>query len=130
LERIARNLDQQKDKGFEKSIVDEQLVLLTTQKALEANLGGESFIGKSLSDTLYQLIILNQHKQVQKLRTTFKIPDKRYWWITCRALAAKGDWKGLLAFSKEKKSPIGFGVSCWLSFIFSEIQFLKCFCPW
>lgn len=31
-----------------------------------------------------------------------------WWWIKLKALAHHGDWDGLEAFAKSKKSPIGY----------------------
>lgn len=36
------------------------------------------------------------------------MPDKRFWWIKLKALAATHNWEGLEAFAKSKKSPIGY----------------------
>lgn len=86
---------------------EEQIKLLLLQKDLETSLGGQ-FIDTSLSDTLSKLIILGQSKRASKIKSDFKVPDKRYWWIKIKALAQIKDWVSLEKFAKEKKSPIGY----------------------
>merc|ERR1711918_260834 len=43
-----------------------------------------------------------------KLKSDFKVPDKRFWWLKLKALAASDKWLELEKFSKEKRSPIGY----------------------
>lgn len=62
----------------------------------------------SLTDTLYKLIVLGQSKRASKIKSDFKVPDKRYWWIKIKALIQIKDWVSLEKFAKEKKSPIGY----------------------
>jgi len=45
---------------------------------------------------------------VTRIKSDFKVPDRRFWWIKIKALAYIRDWAGLEKFSKEKKSPIGY----------------------
>jgi hypothetical protein len=49
-------------------------------------------------------------KNESKLKSDFKVPDKRYWWIKIAAYAKLDNWKKLEKFSKQK-SPIGFRVN-------------------
>jgi hypothetical protein len=69
------------------------------QRELESTIGGK-FIDLSLSDTLYQLIKLDQGKKAAKLKGDFKVPDKRYWWIKVRALGEIHNWAALDKFAK------------------------------
>jgi len=78
------------------------------QKDLESNYVGEDFVQLSISETIHKLCMMNEHKQAAKIRSEFKVPDKRYWWLRIKAHAKQGDWMGLDKFSKEKKSPIGY----------------------
>ena len=69
-------------------------------------------MGKSVSETLFNLVVMGvSPKQIRKIQETFKIPDKRFWWIKIRALASVPKWEALFNFSKEKKSPVGYAVS-------------------
>ncbi len=60
----------------------------------------------SLSDTIYNCILLGD-KNETKLKSDFKVPDKRYWWIKISALAKLDRWDKLEKFSKTK-SPVGY----------------------
>jgi len=88
-------------------IADEQLRLLLLQVDLESTIGGE-FINSSLCSTIYRVILLGNHKRATKIRSEFKVSDKKFWWLKIRALSEKGEWQELDKFSKEKKSPIGY----------------------
>eukprot|EP01117_Protostelium_nocturnum_P018323 TRINITY_DN7643_c0_g1_i1.p1 TRINITY_DN7643_c0_g1~~TRINITY_DN7643_c0_g1_i1.p1 ORF type:complete len:843 (-),score=310.40 TRINITY_DN7643_c0_g1_i1:110-2638(-) len=99
---FSRNKD-----TFTAKLTEEQIKLLHIQKDLEASYGG-SFVDGSISDTLFALIVKDQSNRANKLRSDFKVPDKRFWWIKVRALAEIKDWAALEKFSKEKKPPIGF----------------------
>ena len=64
---------------------------------------------KPLSDIMFQLIVDGNEKRAQKLKTDFKVPDKRYWWLKLKALAVSSRWSELEKFCKEKRPPIGYG---------------------
>ena len=53
---------------------------------------------------------MDANKPIQKILKTFKVPEKRFYWIKIRALAEIGAWEKLFIFAKEKKSPIGYAV--------------------
>eukprot|EP01028_Stygiella_incarcerata_P006175 TRINITY_DN251_c1_g2_i1.p1 TRINITY_DN251_c1_g2~~TRINITY_DN251_c1_g2_i1.p1 ORF type:complete len:899 (+),score=217.35 TRINITY_DN251_c1_g2_i1:92-2788(+) len=64
----------------------------------------------SLAEVLYEAMYQNDMRTADKLRSMFKVSDKKFWWIKVRALADARNWEGLEKFAaKEKKSPIGFG---------------------
>jgi hypothetical protein len=88
-------------------MTEEQISLLLLQRDLEVTLKN-TFLGSSLSATIYRVMLLGDHKRAYKIKSEFKIPDKRFWWLRIRALAENGDWEELERFSKEKKSPIGY----------------------
>ncbi|KYR01493.1 hypothetical protein DLAC_01480 [Tieghemostelium lacteum] len=98
---------QDKDDQSNAQLVQEQIKLEILQKELE-NTTKESFLGMSISDTIYKLIITNDSKKAMNLKSEFKVPDKRFWWIKIKALSALDKWEELFQFSKEKKSPIGY----------------------
>lgn len=62
-----------------------------------------------MSDTIYNLIIQGHIKKATKIKSDFKVPDRRFWWLKIKALAQIKDWVTLEKFAKEKKSPIGYG---------------------
>jgi len=74
---------------------------------LEATIGG-NLVDNTLNDTVYELIVQGHSKRVARIKSDFKIPDRRFWWIKIKALAQIRDWASLENFSKEKKSPIGY----------------------
>uniref|UniRef100_H2Z0D2 Vacuolar protein sorting-associated protein 16 homolog n=1 Tax=Ciona savignyi TaxID=51511 RepID=H2Z0D2_CIOSA len=93
---------------FGAKMTEEQLYLLAEQNKLEQELD-ESFVEKSLHDTMYNLLKTNHIKRAEHLRKQFKVSDKRWgWWVRITALAEQGHFTELEAFSKSKKSPIGY----------------------
>jgi len=93
--------------AFYAKATEEQIKLLSMQD-LDALTRGE-YARKPLSDVMFQLIVDGNEKKAQKLKTDFKVPDKRYWWLKIKALAVSGRWKELETFCKEKRPPIGYG---------------------
>jgi hypothetical protein len=56
--------------------VDEAIKLLQLQLTLEKDTQ-QSFTGLSVSETVYKCTTLGQHTKATKVRTDFKVPDKR-----------------------------------------------------
>ncbi|XP_026744401.1 vacuolar protein sorting-associated protein 16 homolog [Trichoplusia ni] len=69
---------------------------------------GRGYIGLSLHDTVRKLLEHGEIKLADKLRSEYKMPDRRYWWLRILTLAEKDDWTELDKFSKSKKSPVGY----------------------
>lgn len=83
-------------------LVDEQIRLLAFQQALEKEDGHRSqYTGLSLNETIRQLLFRNMSKKAEKLRSDFKVPDKRYWNIKLDTLVQSKDWDGLWTFGKS-----------------------------
>ncbi|XP_077297658.1 vacuolar protein sorting 16 [Arctopsyche grandis] len=59
-------------------------------------------------DTINKLLSCGQVKLADKLKSEYKVPDRRYWWMRILILAQLGEWEELEKFSKFKKSPIGY----------------------
>lgn len=59
-------------------MVEDQIKLLTFQQALEQESTGKTYVGLSINDTVRSCIISGLTKKADKLRSDFKIPDKRY----------------------------------------------------
>ncbi|XP_076239321.1 vacuolar protein sorting 16 isoform X2 [Calliopsis andreniformis] len=89
------------------ALTEEQIKLLRYQKSLEVTLH-ESIVGKPLHDTVKILLLHNELKLAEKLRSEYRIPDRRYWWLRIQCLAEQKMWGELEKFSKSKKSPIGY----------------------
>ncbi|CAG8500529.1 11622_t:CDS:10 [Diversispora eburnea] len=96
-----------KEHAFEAKAIDENIKLLQTQSQLEKDLN-LPLIGLSLSETIHKCITSNNSGKANKLKSDFKIPDKRFWWIKLKALVEMRDWDELDKLAKSKKSPIGY----------------------
>jgi len=86
--------------------IDESSRLLQIQEVYEKDLP-QKFLGLSLNETILDLIRLGYNPRASKLKSEFKVPEKRYWWLRLRGLVAKRDWGEIEEWSKQKKSPIG-----------------------
>ena len=59
-------------------IVDENVRLLSTQQQLEAEADGKiTFFGLSVNETIRLCIINGMSKRADKVKSDFKVPDKR-----------------------------------------------------
>ncbi|POV99916.1 hypothetical protein PSTT_13467, partial [Puccinia striiformis] len=74
---------------------------------MEAMISNKGLTMPSLTETIRQCVKLGLRKQADKLRTDFKVPEKRFWYVKMKALVELKDWDGLENWS-GKKSPIGF----------------------
>ncbi|WVR04982.1 hypothetical protein IAU60_001994 [Kwoniella sp. DSM 27419] len=109
LRRAAKSFGESKDRLFEAKMVEDAHRLLTLQQSFERELDHKfSFSGLSVNAFAHRLLIEGFGKRAERIRSDWKIPDKRWWWIKLRALAERKDWEGLEAFAKSKKSPIGY----------------------
>lgn len=61
-------------------------------------------MGKSLTQTIYQLII-KKHPKLMKVKSEFRVPDQRFAWIRLRALCDIGNYEAL---ETSRKPVIGF----------------------
>ena len=86
--------------------IDESSRLLQIQEVYEKDLP-HKFLGLSLNETILDLIRLGDNSRASKLKSEFKVPEKRYWWLRLRGLVAKREWDEIEEWSKQKKSPIG-----------------------
>ncbi|KAL7729315.1 hypothetical protein ACLKA6_008893 [Drosophila palustris] len=67
-----------------------------------------SMNGLSIHDTMLQLLRMGDLKEAEKIKSDYKVPDRRFWWMRIITLAEKLNWVELEKFSKNKKSPIGY----------------------
>ncbi|KAG2191805.1 hypothetical protein INT46_001161 [Mucor plumbeus] len=107
LKIAGKTYSEHREQAFEAKAVDEAVKLLQFQLTLEKDTQ-QSFTGLSTSETIYKCTTLGQHNKASKIKTDFKIPDKRFWWVKLRALVEVRDWENLEKLSKSKKSPIGY----------------------
>ncbi|KAG7441120.1 vacuolar protein sorting-associated protein 16 [Guyanagaster necrorhizus] len=98
-----------KDRGFEAKMMDEYARLLTFQQQLEKEGDGKiSFFGLSINETIRTCLLNGMSKRADKTKADFKVPDKRFWYLKMATLIEIRDFEGLDAFSKSKRSPIGY----------------------
>ena len=106
-----------RDYQFHQRITEEQVELLRAQHEFERRFSVRCFMDMSASETLYNLVALGATQpshvpglqtESVKLQRRFKIPDKRYYVLKIRALAASGQIELLRCFAVEKKSPVGY----------------------
>eukprot|EP00941_MAST-03F_sp_MAST-3F-sp1_P000467 g467.t1 len=98
----------EKDLSYYWKATEEQMKLLVIQKDLEKITGENYFIGMSVCETIYNCIVLSQHSKAATIKSTFALPDKRFWRLKVCALAECRDWKMLQNFANEKRPPIGY----------------------
>ncbi|KAG7548910.1 hypothetical protein FFLO_03202 [Filobasidium floriforme] len=109
LNAAVKYLSEDKSRSLEAKLSDEAQRLLTQQQTMERDLENRyKLIGLSLNDTMSELLRIGLGKRAEKVRSDWKVSDKRWWWIKLKALVELKDWEGLDAFAKSKKSPIGY----------------------
>lgn len=86
---------------------EEQLRLVRQQMLFEEE-SEQSYVETSLHDTLKNLLLAGNVKKAEQLRKEFKLSDKRWWMLRITTLAELGHFAELEAFSKSKKSPVGY----------------------
>lgn len=84
---------------------EEERKLLMVQRGLEMKLK-KKFLGISVNETIFRLLVLGNEKHASRLKSDFKVTDKRYSWIRLRAIAELQDWTMLHAYAREKKTPL------------------------
>lgn len=104
---------------FQRQAIDDAAKLLRLQTQFETDLNGprdpaspgplagQTYIGLSANETIFQLVRQGHYKRASKVVSEFKINDKTYTYIRLRALVAARHWNELEEFAKQKKSPIG-----------------------
>ncbi|KAH1197654.1 hypothetical protein AAZX31_18G104300 [Glycine max] len=97
-----------KEHTFESKAAEEHAKLLRIQHELEVTTKQAIFVDSSISDTIRTCIVLGNHRAAMKVKTEFKVSEKRWYWLKVFALATIKDWVALEKFSKEKKPPIGY----------------------
>uniref|UniRef100_A0A803MTD0 Protein VACUOLELESS1 n=1 Tax=Chenopodium quinoa TaxID=63459 RepID=A0A803MTD0_CHEQI len=97
-----------KEHNFESKAAEEHAKLLRIQHELEVSTKQAIFVDSSISDTIRTCIVLGNHRAAMKVKTEFKVSDKKWNWLKVFALATIRDWDALEKFSKEKKPPIGY----------------------
>lgn len=110
----SKLFNEDKERSLESKLVDESVRLLSYQQGLEKEDGGRSqWIGLSLNDTIRECLIKGRHggqmaKKAEKLRSDWKVPEKRWWAIKMDAYVRMRDWDGLWTFGEWRKARISF----------------------
>ncbi|KAL9422952.1 hypothetical protein AB3S75_035103 [Citrus x aurantiifolia] len=108
IEKAHSLFSETKEHTFESKAAEEHAKLLRIQHELEVSTKQAIFVDSSISDTIRTCIVLGNHRAAMKVKTEFKVSEKRWYWLKVFALATKRDWDALERFSKEKRPPIGY----------------------
>ncbi|KAI8526642.1 hypothetical protein RHMOL_Rhmol12G0011700 [Rhododendron molle] len=108
IEKAQSLFAETKEHTFESKAAEEHAKLLRMQHELEVTTKQAIFVDSSISDTIRTCIVLGNHRAAMKVRTEFKVSEKRWYWLKVFALATIRDWDALEKFSKEKRPPIGY----------------------
>ncbi|EOX93144.1 Vacuoleless1 (VCL1) isoform 3 [Theobroma cacao] len=108
IEKAQHLFSETKEHTFESKAAEEHAKLLRIQHELEVSTKQAIFVDSSISDTIRTCIVLGNHRAAMKVKTEFKVSEKRWYWLKVFALATIRDWDALEKFSKEKRPPIGY----------------------
>ncbi|KAJ0669793.1 putative transcription factor WD40-like family [Helianthus annuus] len=108
IEKAQNLFAETKEHVFESKAAEEHAKLLKLQHELEASTKQPIFVDSSISDTIRTCIVLGNHRAALKVKTEFKVSEKRWYWLKVFALVTIRDWDALEKFSKEKRPPTGF----------------------
>ncbi|KAH7835433.1 hypothetical protein Vadar_026116 [Vaccinium darrowii] len=108
IEKAQSLFAETKEHTFESKAAEEHAKLLRMQHELEVTTKQAIFVDSSISDTIRTCIVLGNHRAAMKVRTEFKVSEKRWYWLKVFALATIRDWDALEKFSREKRPPIGY----------------------
>ncbi|KAK4398216.1 protein VACUOLELESS1 [Sesamum angolense] len=108
IEKAHNLFTETKEHMFESKAAEEHAKLLRIQHELEVTTKQAIFVDSSISDTIRTCIVLGNNRAANKVKTEFKVSEKRWYWLKVFALATIRDWDALEKFSKEKRPPIGY----------------------
>lgn len=108
IEQAQKLFSETKEHTFEAKAAEEHAKLLRLQHELEVSTKQAIFVDSSISDTIRTCIVLGNHRAAVRVKTEFKVSEKRWYWLKAFALATIRDWDGLEKFSKERRPPGGY----------------------
>eukprot|EP00258_Populus_trichocarpa_P004599 XP_002306748.2 protein VACUOLELESS1 [Populus trichocarpa] len=108
IEKAHNLFSETKEHTFESKAAEEHAKLLRIQHELEVSTKQPIFVDSSISDTIRTCIALGNHRAAMRVKTEFKVSEKRWYWLKVLALVTIRDWEALEKFSKEKRPPMGF----------------------
>jgi vacuolar protein sorting-associated protein 16 len=92
-------------------MLDDSIRLLKLQESYDKDLQPRTpYIGLSVNETLFRLIVDSETGKSTKFQSAFKITDETFWNIKLRALVSSRRWDELRQWSQAKKPPIGYEV--------------------
>ncbi|XP_035910618.1 vacuolar protein sorting-associated protein 16 homolog [Anopheles stephensi] len=94
-------------KTIEADLADETKKLIRHQKLLQDKYQ-KDFFGLALHAMVRKLLQLGDQRYAEKLKSEFKMSDRRYWWLRIQTYAENYQWDELEKFAKAKKSVIGY----------------------
>ncbi|KAF8800582.1 vacuolar assembling/sorting protein VPS16 [Phlegmacium glaucopus] len=98
-----------KDRSFEAKMMDESARLLALQQQFESETDDKvKCFGMNISETIRVCILNGFSKKADKVKSDFKVADKRFWYIKLYALTEARNFEALDAFAKSRRSPIGY----------------------
>ncbi|GJM93638.1 hypothetical protein PR202_ga10210 [Eleusine coracana subsp. coracana] len=84
IEQAHRLFAETKEHVFESKASEEHAKLLRSQHELEVSTKQAIFVGSSVSDTIKTCIAMGNERAALKVKSEFKVPDKRWYWLkTC-----------------------------------------------
>ncbi|KAL9658483.1 hypothetical protein ABK040_006023 [Willaertia magna] len=119
LEKAESKFGERKVDQMDQHFCLKERELYGLQMKLEEETDGEEFVGATLQETLYRVMISpaltndkkkkkQKKKLINTLRKDFSLSEKRYYYAKLKAYIHLGYWKKLEKFANEKKSPIGY----------------------
>ncbi|KAJ2778294.1 Vacuolar protein [Coemansia javaensis] len=103
LKAALKMLHRDKTRALEAAALDQQVRLVQVQQQL-----GAECAGATLNETLARCLADGDYARANKLRSEFRVPERRFAWIRLRALVARRDWPELARMANARKSPIGY----------------------
>ncbi|XP_053678723.1 vacuolar protein sorting-associated protein 16 homolog [Anopheles nili] len=94
-------------KAIEADLCDETKKLIRHQKLLNDK-WQKDFFGLSLHALIRKLLQLGDQRYAEKLKSEFKMSDRRYWWLRVQTYGDNYQWEDLEKLAKSKKSVIGY----------------------
>ncbi|KAI8809803.1 Vps16, N-terminal region-domain-containing protein [Cladochytrium replicatum] len=102
LKSAMKMYQEDRNGAFEAKAIDDQVRLMGTQIQLERDVG-HSFMNLSLSETIFKCLLLGHGNRAAKLKSDYKVPDKRFWWLKIKALIKTQNWDGLKKFARSNQ---------------------------
>lgn len=92
-------------------MLEDAIRLLKLQESYDKDLKPpSSYVGLSVNETLFRLIVDSENSKAAKFQTGFKVAEETFWNVKLRALISTRRWDELRTWSLSKKSPIGYEV--------------------